>query len=97
MKPTDISRQTITAIAQGTASPVRGPELTREVIYLVLINGTWYTDWTSTSKLAFITNLFGTYLVPTVYTFQADRTDMVNHLQALNPEYTIKVRKGPRS
>lgn len=61
--------------------------------YLTLRRGPdgWIVDWSGTTRANEIRALFGSCLVPTPYTFLADRVEVYTAIKALNPEYLIHV------
>ena len=62
--------------------------------YLTLRKGPecWIVDWSATVRAGEIRALFGSALVPTPYTLQANPVDVYNQIKVRNPEYLIYVR-----
>jgi len=64
----------------------------RETLYLTLINNTWHADSNETSERAYIIGLFGTAILPTPFTGEANRQDVIATIAKLNPQYNVAVR-----
>lgn len=70
----------------------QSPIAERETLYLSLINNVWHADSNETSERAYITGLFGTAILPTPFTGEADRQEVITTIAKLNPQYNVVVR-----